>query len=217
MDRPRLQVEPGSTRLTIVPANEAPCDDAALVFGNRGYAAYCQCQRWKFASWAERRATPIALRVARREAQSHCGQPDAPTTSGLIAYLDGEPVGWCSVEPRTAFMPRLRNSPTPWKGRDEDPDDPSVWAVTCFVTRAGYRRRGISRAMARAAVAFARDRGARALEGYAMLVDPGRDVTWGELNVGSRSIFVGAGFHEVSRPSPRRSVMRIDFDKEDAP
>ncbi|HXI81416.1 MAG TPA: GNAT family N-acetyltransferase, partial [Verrucomicrobiae bacterium] len=62
-----------------------------------------------------------------------------------------------------------------------------------------------------AAVDFARERGARALEGYPMLVEPGQDVTWGELNVGSRSVFADAGFDEVSHPTLRRVVMRIDF------
>jgi hypothetical protein len=35
-----------------------------------------------------------------------CDHPESATTSGLVAYLDGEPVGWCAVEPRTAY-PRL--------------------------------------------------------------------------------------------------------------
>jgi hypothetical protein len=30
----------------------------------------------------------------------------------------------------------------------------SVWAVTCLFTRAGFRKRGVSRALARAAVDF---------------------------------------------------------------
>ena len=81
----------------------------------------------------------------------------------------------------------------PWDGRSEDKADASVWAVTCFVTRAGFRRRGVSRALARAAVDFARERGARALEGYPMLTEPGKEITWGELHVGSRSIFAAAG------------------------
>ena len=89
--------------------------------------------------------------------------------------------------------------------------DDGVWAVTCFVTRVGFRRRGVMRALARAAVGFARERGARALEGYAMITKPGQEVAWGELYVGSRSIFADAGFAEVSRPTPRRALMRIDF------
>ena len=44
-----------------------------------------------------------------------------------------------------------------------------------------------------------------------MLTKPGKEITWGEPHVGSRSIFAAAGFTEVSRPSKRRVVMRIDF------
>ena len=139
------------------------------------------------------------------------GTRSSDTTSGLVAYLDGEPVGWCAVEPRSAYPRLLRNCRVPWEGRSEDKTDDSVWAATCFVTRAGFRRRGVSRALARAAVDFARERGARALEGYPMLTEPGQEITWGELHVGSRSIFAAAGFAEISRPTRRRVVMRIDF------
>jgi GNAT superfamily N-acetyltransferase len=79
------------------------------------------------------------------------------------------------------------------------------------VTRAGFRHRGVSRALARAAVDFARERGAQALEGYPMITRPGQEITWDELRVGSRSIFADAGFTEVSHPTLRRVVMRIDF------
>ena len=79
------------------------------------------------------------------------------------------------------------------------------------LTRAGFRRRGVSRALAGAAVTFARERGARALEGYPMITHPGHDIAWGELHVGSRSIFAAAGFSEVHQPTLRRVVMRIDF------
>jgi hypothetical protein len=67
--------------------------------------------------------------------------------------------------------------------------------------------------LASAAVDFARQRGARALEGYPMITEPGQEITWGELHVGSRSAFAAAGLTEVSRPSVRRVVMRIDFDQ----
>jgi hypothetical protein len=60
-------------------------------------------------------------------------------------------------------------------------------------------------------VDFAQARGARALEAYPMITEAGQEIAWGELHVGSRSIFAAAGFTEVSRPTPRRVVMRIDF------
>jgi GNAT superfamily N-acetyltransferase len=195
--------------ISIVPADEAGWDDLQAVFGPRGYAARCQCQKFKIrhGQW---RSVSAAERTARLREQIGCGRRKGRGTRGLVAYLDGEPVGWCAVEPRTAY-PRLLDSPVPWAGRDEDPGDDGVWAVTCFVTRAGFRRRGVSYALARAAVDYARARGARALEGYAMITKPGQEIVWGELYVGSRSIFAAAGFSEVSRPTPRRVVMRIEF------
>jgi GNAT superfamily N-acetyltransferase len=144
--------------------------------------------------------------------ETNCEDPAAETTSGLVASLEGQPVGWCAVEPRTAY-PRLPSQRTVLAARGEDPADESVWAVTCFATRAGYRKRGISRALARAAVDFARERGARALEAYPMITHPGEEITWGETHVGSRSMFEAAGMTEVSHPTRRRVVMRIDFER----
>jgi GNAT superfamily N-acetyltransferase len=195
--------------ITVVPANQASCDDLRAVFGTRGDPAGCQCQWFKIRHF-EWRSVPASQRAERLREQTRCGQPGAPATSGLVGYLGGEPAGWCAVEPRTAY-PRLLRARVPWSGRDEDRNDTSVWAVTCFVTRTCLRRRGVSRALAAAAAGFARERGARAVEGYPIVIQPGQQLTWGELYVGGRSIFADAGFTEVSRPTPRRAVMRIDF------
>jgi GNAT superfamily N-acetyltransferase len=197
--------------VTIIPANQASWEDLRAVFGDRGEAHICQCQRYKLQPGEAFKKVPIEERAHRLRTQTECGNPRSKTTSGLVAYLDSEPVGWCAVEARSAYPRLLRKCRVPWEGRSEDKTDDSVWAVTCFVTRAGFRRRGVSRALARATVDFARERGARALEGYPMLTEPGKEITWGELHVGSRSIFAAAGFAEVSRPSRRRVVMRIDF------
>ena len=203
--------ETTTPELKIVPANEASWEDLQTVLGTRGDPSRCQCQRYKMQpreSWASVGREELAFRL---RTQTECGEPASDATSGLVAYLDGEAVGWCAVEPRNAYPRLLLKTRVPWEGRAEDKTDGSVWAVTCFVTRVGFRRRGVSRALARAAVDFARERGARALEGYPMITQPGQEVAWGELHVGSRSIFQAAGFREVSRPTLRRVVMRIDF------
>ena len=197
--------------VTVVPANEAAWEDLQAVFGTRGAAAACQCQRYKLRPRESFGSFPAEERAHRLREQTDCGHPESDTTSGLVAYLDGEPVGWCAAEPRTAYPGLLRVYRVPWQGRAEDKTDDSVWAVTCVFTRAGFRRRGIGYALARAAVDFTRERGARALEAYPMLTQPGEDVTWGELNVGTRTMFAAAGLTQVSHPTPRRVVMRIDF------
>lgn len=195
----------------IVPANEASWADLTAIFGTRGEGAICQCQRYKLQPREAFKHFPPEVRAERLREQTNCGGRKAKTTSGLVAYRDGEPVGWCAIEPRPAYIGLLRVYRVPWQGRDEDKSDESIWAVTCFFTRAGYRRQGVSRALARAAVGFARERGARALEGYPMITRRGQEIPWGELHVGSRSIFTAAGFTEINRPTPRRAVMRIDF------
>ena len=197
--------------VTVAPANEASWEDLRAVFGTRGDPSRCFCQRYKMGPGEAWASFPAEERAFRLREQTDCGHPESDTTSGLVAYLDGEPVGWCAVESRTAYPRLLLKTRVPWEGRAEDKTDARVWAVTCFVTRTGFRRRGISRALARAAVDFARERGARALEGYPMITQPGQDVMVVELHPGSRSIFAGAGFTEVVQPTKRRAVMRIDF------
>ncbi|MCS5733225.1 GNAT family N-acetyltransferase [Herbiconiux daphne] len=197
------------TGIRVVPANEASVADLEAVFGTRGTPAACRCQWFKHRD-RDWQAVPVEERAANLREQSGCGHPHSPTTSGLIAYRDDEPAGWCAVEPRTAYQ-RLLRMRVPWAGRDEDRADDSTWAVTCFVVRTGFRRQGVSRALAAATVDFARSRGARALEGYPMVVRPGQEITWGELYVGSLTIFEAAGFTEITRPTPRRAVVRIDF------
>ncbi len=198
--------------IVVVPANEAGWQDIAAIVGTRGVGAVCWCQRYKLAPKEAFKHHPPEERAARMRAQTHAGDPSSPTTSGLVAYLDGEPVGWCAVEPRSTYIGLLRVYRTPWQGRIEDKTDPGIWAVTCFMIRAGYRGKGVSRALASATVEHARSRGARAIEAYPMISQPGEEVTWGEEHVGFSDVFEAAGFREVSRPGIRRGVMRNDID-----
>jgi GNAT superfamily N-acetyltransferase len=194
--------------LSVVPANKASWEDLQTVFGKRGQASRCQCQRYKLRPRESFASFAVEERAHRLRRQTDCGHPSSGTTSGLVAYLEGEPVGWCAVEPRTAYEGLVRHNRVPWEGRAEDKTDDGVWAVTCLFTRAGFRKRGVSRALARAAVDFARERGARAIEGYPMTT---KNAVLEELHVGTERVFAEAGFTEVSRPTQRRVVMRIDL------
>jgi GNAT superfamily N-acetyltransferase len=203
-----VRVTATESEISVVPANEASWEDLQTVFGTRGQASRCQCQRYKLRRRESFGSFPVDERAHRLRQQTDCGHPASGTTSGLVAYLGGEPVGWCAVEPRTAYEGLVRNNRVPWQGRTEDKTDDSVWAVTCLFTRAGYRKRGISRALVRAAVDFARERGARAIEGYPMTT---KNAILEELHVGTEGVFADAGFKEVSRPTLRRVVMRVDL------
>lgn len=192
--------------LRIVPANEATWDDLQAIL--TGTAGRCQCQRQRLGDrdwWY----MPVAERAAILRAETHCGDPRATETIGLVAYLDDAPVAWCAVDARSVYG-RLRGSPVPWAGRAESKDNDSVWAVACIVVRKGFRGRGLMYPLVAAAVSHARSRGASAIEGYPM-VTGGREVIWDEMSVGAVGPFVAAGFTEVAVPTKRRRVYRLEL------
>lgn len=195
--------------LSVVPANQASWEDLQTVLGTRGIASRYQCQRYKLRPRESFASFPVEERAHRLREQTDCANQHSRTTSGLVGYLDREPVGWCAVEPRTEYSGLVRNNRVPWVDRAEDKTDDSVWAVTCVFARAGFRRRGVGRALVRAAVSLARERGARALEGYPMTTTTNELLE--ELHVGTFDMFADAGFAEVSRPTLRRAVLRVDF------
>ncbi len=195
--------------LTALPANEVPFEDLQTVLGAAA-AGRCQCQRQVLGD-REWWYMPVAERRFRLAEQTSANDPDAPETSGLVGYLDGEPVGWVAVAPRPTYRRLHGRSGIPWKGRAEDTDDASVWSATCFVVRKSYRGRGLTYALARAAVDFARERGAAALEGYPIVARDGGTIVWDEASVGTPQVFRAAGLEQVSAPTVRRRVMRIDF------
>jgi len=190
----------GRMAITVRPVGTALFDDVQVVFGTRGQAARCQCQGYRL-GWHDQHSDNV-------EGRRELLRDQVAEGHGLLAYLDGEPVGWCSVAPRRDYG-YLRQ--TTWKGRSEDKADPDIWALTCLVVRAGFRRQGVSAALVAGSVELARAGGAGTLEAYPMKPAAGADVTWGELHVGKLSTFLAAGFEVVHTPSLRRAVVRYDF------
>jgi GNAT superfamily N-acetyltransferase len=119
---------------------------------------------------------------------------------GLIAYRDGRPVGWISIGPREEY-PRLANSPIM-----KPVDDRPVWSVVCFFVDARERGQGVSRALLRAAIRYARAQGARLLEAYP--VDkPGRSDPL-SMWFGAKRMYDALGFKVVARRKATRPVVR---------
>jgi hypothetical protein len=79
--------------ISVVPANEASWEDLQAVLGTRGDPFRCQCQRYKMRPGEAWASFPVEERAQRLRTQTDCGHPESGTTTGLVAYLDGEPVG----------------------------------------------------------------------------------------------------------------------------
>ncbi len=136
-----------------------------------------------------------------------CERRDPP---GVVAYLDGLPVGWCNIG-RRDDMPRLVHS------RVIRPlDDVPVWSIVCVVVRGGHRRQGVTTPLIEGAVDFARSRGAPAVEAYP--VDPPGRMDTTMAFVGTRTMFESAGFDvvgvtEALASKLPRLVMRRGLDR----
>jgi len=116
---------------------------------------------------------------------------------GVLAYVDGEAAGWCSVAPKSTYRALVNSRTIPHV------DDADVWSIVCFVVRPGFRRRGLMHTLLDGAVAHAAAMGAPAVEGYP--VDPGEervDVVSGY--VGTVALFESHGFVRVQQTTGRR-------------
>ncbi len=122
------------------------------------------------------------------------------TVPGLIGYEDGVPVAWVSLGPREDYA-KLQRSPVM-----KPVDDRPVWSIVCFFVVPGARGRGLSDRMLRAAVDYARSRGARLVEAYP--VDKPVRSHPDFMFFGAKSMYDHAGFREVARRRPNRPVVR---------
>lgn len=123
---------------------------------------------------------------------------------GLIAYVDGRPVGWVSVGPRERY-PLIERSQTM-----RPVDDRPAWSIVCLFVDKGFRGRGVTRSLLRAAEAYAREQGATILEAYP--VEPARErIAPDAAYHGLASTFFALGYREVARRSPTRPIVRKRF------
>ncbi|MFT2816840.1 N-acetyltransferase family protein [Leifsonia sp. A12D58] len=196
---------PDRPDITVRSAADVPWDDIRTVFGTRGDPAGCWCQYFKASVTDWKTATTDGCREALREQIA-----SASPSPGVVAYLSGEPVGWCAVEPKIHY-PRLRRSPIAGDGSSEKADDASVWAITCFVVRVGFRKRGIARALLDGAVQHGRRNGARLLEAYPIDTIARPKTSSAELYHGPLSLFESSGFTVSARPSPGRAVVTLNI------
>ncbi|MBS1108797.1 MAG: GCN5-related N-acetyltransferase [Anaeromyxobacteraceae bacterium] len=182
-------------RLRFRPLTADRLPDLERLFGPRGACGGCWCMFWKQTRPEYEKGKGAGNRDAMRR------QVRAGVVPGILAYDADGPVGWCAVEPRSAF-PRLARSRTL-----APVDDSPAWSVPCFFVARRARGTGLTAALLAAAAAHARRAGAAVLEGYP--VDPRGETADAWLYTGLASTFLRSGFTEVARRSPTRPVMRL--------
>jgi len=169
------------------------------LFGKHGAAGGCWCMWWRQtrAEFNRQRGEPnrIAFRTI----------VESGIVPGLLAYSDGEPVGWCAVEPRESY-PALDRSRTLARV-----DCEPVWSIPCFYIDRHFRGRGLMPELLAAAINWAGRHGAPIVEAYP--IEPKNNLNNSTFYTGVVPVFRRAGFVEVCRRSKRRPIMRKTIDQ----
>ncbi len=169
--------------------------DLEKLFGSSGAYGGCWCMFFRM----RRKDFEKARNADNKAAMKEIVESEEPP--GLIAYVNGEPEGWCSLDPREKFA-HLEHS-TKLKRVNDEP----VWSIVCFVIAKGHRKQGLMTALLQAAIDYARERGAKTIEGYP--VEPEGELGSYHGYTGIISTYRRLGFEEVSRPSKDQAVMRL--------
>jgi GNAT superfamily N-acetyltransferase len=168
--------------------------DLVKLFGPRGACAGCWCMYPRLTTTEGK----TSGEPNRRAFEKIVRQGPPP---GLLAYENGEPVGWIAIAPRVEYR-RFERS------RVLAPVDTTpVWSVPCFFVARSARGRGLTVALLEAACEWARDRGAHVVEGYPVDTHGKREAA-AFIFHGTVETFAAAGFREVLRRSDRRPIMR---------
>jgi GNAT superfamily N-acetyltransferase len=169
--------------------------DLEKLFGTNGACGGCWCMWWRL----KRSEFIKQKKEGNRKALK--GLVDSGEIPGILAYVDGEPAGWCSVGPREAY-PTLERSRVLAKV-----DDKPVWSVVCFFVAKQHRGKGLMVKLLIAAIEYVKEHGGRILEGYPVEPKEGK-MPDPFVYTGAASAFRKTGFVEVLRRSETRPIMR---------
>ena len=178
--------------------------DLESLFGPKGAYAGCWCMNWRLKRSVYKELDGEGRKDELRNLTYNNRVP------GVLAYADGAPVGWCSIGPRQEFA-ALETSRILKRI-----DDLPVWSIVCFYVAKTARRSGLMTALLRGAVDYARQQGARIVEGYPIDMQTpllaGQKLTGYSGFMGIASVYRDTGFVEVDRASETQLIMRLIID-----
>jgi GNAT superfamily N-acetyltransferase len=183
-------------QLSIYPVTKDLWSALEQLFGKQGACNGCWCMYWRLGPDYHKRGR--SLNKAELQEIILSNHP-----VGLLAFVDDIPVGWCQLTPRHELAWLLKN------GYGDLNSGTNVWCISCFYIKTGYRRKGITLALVKASIDYAKKAGADLLEAYPRK-SPGS-------YTGYPSTFKKAGFKIGGEVKYGRSVAFIRFKKTSSP
>lgn len=176
--------------------------DLGQLFASERTTRHCWCM-----SFCTRRAQFAAGWFGGGNRRRFEAMASGDTFMGVLALIDGIPVGWGACGPRSRYLDASPSRHPLLGGRPRGEDD-TVWLFTCLFVHSEHRAQGVSHVLIAAAVSLARRQGAVALESWPLSISEPRSA---DAFVGREQLFAELGFRCVERPVPERSIMRLDL------
>jgi len=188
------------SQLTFEPLTKKNWNNFVQLFGERGACGNCWCMYYRLvkSDYLEGKAGD-----GNRDAMKELVWNGKP--AGILAIYEGQAIAWCAFAPREDFI-KLAKSRV-----HKRIDDEQVWSIPCLFVNKHFRRHGVSEALIKGVVRYAKENDIKIIEAYPTipttekLPDP---YAW----IGFYKSFERAGFRIVDRTSKNRPMVRYYTD-----
>jgi len=171
------------------PVSSERWSDFEMLFECKGSPHNCWCTAWR----KVKKTSGNPNKEDKKSLMKEKIYDDIPV--GIIAYLDEEPIAWCSIAPRETYKPL---------GGDESLID--VWSLVCFFVKRPFRNRGIANQLLSEAIRYATESGAKYVEAYPVEPDSPSYRFMGFIQT-----FEKAKFKFVKKAGTRRNIMLLQL------
>ena len=171
------------------------------LFGANGACGGCWCMSWRQEKGEDWDKIKGAIAKSRFKKLVTTGK-----AHGVLAFVDGKPVGWCSFDRRRDYS-KLDRAPS-LKCSDAD----VVWSAPCFFVHKDFRGQGVGTALLKHALRAMRKLGAKTAEGYP--VKPygyGKKIPHAFAWTGTQQMFKENGFKVVGKRDGGKLRVRKDL------
>ncbi|MBK7966196.1 MAG: GNAT family N-acetyltransferase [Bacteroidetes bacterium] len=183
--------------ITIEPLTKKNWEKFLALFGEKGACGNCWCMYYRLnkSDFQEGK-----FDEGNKQAMKELVFSNQPT--GVLALYDGRAIAWCAFAPREDFA-KLK------KSRVHKPiDEKKVWSVPCTFIHKDFRRQGVSVALLKGLIEYAKNVNIKIIEAYPTIPTQEKlpdSFAW----IGLYKSFERAGFKIVDRTSKHRPMVRF--------
>lgn len=188
-------------QLTFEPLSKRNWDKFVQLFGSRGACSNCWCMSFRRnkSDFMEGK-----LNEGNKNQMKKLVWENKPT--GILGFYNEQAIAWCAFAPREVYV-KIENSRV-----HKRIDDKPVWSIPCFFIDKNFRRKGVSVAMLKAIINYAKEKKIPVIEAYPTIPTQEKlpdTFAW----IGLYKSFEKAGFEIADHTSKSRPMVRYYANK----